>query len=136
MAIAQQCMTAQAAASGRFVLGLGLSHKIVIENMMGLSYDRPVRHFRDYMGVLGPLSKLQPVQYEGEAYSSMGAFNAPGAEPFGVVGVNRDGETDGCSSASGFSRPTTSAQGAASIASMPSIQPERPASSPSSRTSF
>jgi F420-dependent oxidoreductase-like protein len=85
MAIAQQCLTVSAASGGRLTLGIGLSHKIVIENMMGLSYDKPIRHFRDYMGVLGPLSKLQPVQYEGEAYSSMGAFNAPGAEPFGVV---------------------------------------------------
>ncbi len=25
----------------RFTLGIGLSHKIVIENMLGLSYDKP-----------------------------------------------------------------------------------------------
>ena len=34
--IAQQALTAQAACKGRFVLGIGLSHKIVIENMLGL----------------------------------------------------------------------------------------------------
>ena len=33
----------------RFTLGIGLSHKIVIENMFGLSYDRPVRHLREYL---------------------------------------------------------------------------------------
>ena len=33
---AQQCLTAQAATNGRFVLGVGLSHKLVIEDMMGL----------------------------------------------------------------------------------------------------
>ena len=84
-AIAQQCLTVSAASGGRLTLGIGLSHKIVIENMMGLSYDKPIRRIRDYLGILGPLSKLQPVQYEGEAYSSTGAFSAPGAEPFGVV---------------------------------------------------
>jgi 5,10-methylenetetrahydromethanopterin reductase len=85
MAIAQQCLTVSAAASGRFTLGIGLSHKIVIENMMGLSYDRPVRHIRDYLGILGPLSRNEPVQYRGEAYSSMGALNAAGAPPFSIV---------------------------------------------------
>lgn len=85
MAIAQQCLSVSAASGGRLTLGIGLSHKIVIEDMMGLSYDRPVRHFRDYMGVLGPLSRLEPVHFEGEAYRSVGAFSAPGAEPFGIV---------------------------------------------------
>jgi F420-dependent oxidoreductase-like protein len=85
MALAQQCLTVSAASGGRLTLGIGLSHKIVIENMMGLSYDKPIRHIRDYLGILGPLSRLEPVQYQGEAYSSMGAFDAPGAAPFGVV---------------------------------------------------
>jgi alkanesulfonate monooxygenase SsuD/methylene tetrahydromethanopterin reductase-like flavin-dependent oxidoreductase (luciferase family) len=35
VAIAQQALTAGAAANGRFTLGLGLSHKIVIEDLMG-----------------------------------------------------------------------------------------------------
>jgi F420-dependent oxidoreductase-like protein len=85
MAIAQQCLTVSAASSGRFTLGIGLSHKIVIEDMMGLSYDRPVRHIRDYLSILGPLSRNEPVRYQGEAYSSMGAFSAAGAPPFGIV---------------------------------------------------
>ena len=85
LAIGQQCLTVSAACGGRLTLGIGLSHKIVIENMMGLSYDKPVRHIRDYLGVLGPLSRLEPVHYQGEAYSSMAAFDAKGAEPFGIV---------------------------------------------------
>ena len=36
------------ASGGRFVLGIGLSHQIVIENMFGLSFDKPVRHIREY----------------------------------------------------------------------------------------
>ena len=36
MMLAQQCLTVNAAASGRLCLGIGLSHKIVIENMMGM----------------------------------------------------------------------------------------------------
>ncbi|MEM1332592.1 MAG: TIGR03564 family F420-dependent LLM class oxidoreductase [Actinomycetota bacterium] len=85
MAIAQQCATVNAVAGGRLTLGVGLSHKVVIENMMGMSYEKPIRHIRDYMSVLGPLSRCEPVSYSGEEYSAHGAINAPGMQPFGTV---------------------------------------------------
>ncbi|MFK8025858.1 MAG: TIGR03564 family F420-dependent LLM class oxidoreductase [Ilumatobacter sp.] len=85
MAIAQQCATVNAVADGRLTLGVGLSHKVVIENMMGMSYDKPIRHIRDYMSVLGPLSRCEPVSFAGEEYTTHGAINAPGMQPFGTV---------------------------------------------------
>jgi F420-dependent oxidoreductase-like protein len=85
MAIAQQCLTVNAACGGRLTLGIGLSHKIVIENMMGMSYDKPIRHIRDYLSILGPLSRNEPVSYSGEAYTTFGAINAKGAPPFSTV---------------------------------------------------
>ena len=43
--LAQQALTAALAAGpGRLTLGIGLSHKIVIEDMYGYSFDRPARH--------------------------------------------------------------------------------------------
>ena len=85
MAIAQQCLTVNAACGGRLTLGIGLSHKVVIENMMGMSYDKPIRHIRDYLSILGPLSQGQPVQYKGEAYTTFGAITAKGAPAFDTV---------------------------------------------------
>ncbi len=85
MAIAQQCHTVNAAAGGRLTLGIGLSHKIVIEDMMGMSYAKPIRHIRDYMNILGPLSRNEPVSYAGEEYTTHGAIQAPGMQPFGTV---------------------------------------------------
>ena len=85
MAIAQQALTVSAASEGRLTLGIGLSHKVVIENMMGMSYDKPIRHIRDYLSILGPLSQGQPVQYAGEDYTTYGAINAKGAQPFDTV---------------------------------------------------
>jgi alkanesulfonate monooxygenase SsuD/methylene tetrahydromethanopterin reductase-like flavin-dependent oxidoreductase (luciferase family) len=38
MAMAQEAMTANAATRGRLALGIGLSHRPVIEDVMGLSY--------------------------------------------------------------------------------------------------
>src|SRR6059058_5784203 len=40
-AMAQQAITAYDATDGRFTLGIGLSHQMVIENMFGLSWDKP-----------------------------------------------------------------------------------------------
>ena len=55
MTMAQQALTVQAASGGRFTLGIGLSHQMVIEGMFGLSFDKPVRHMREYLAVLMPL---------------------------------------------------------------------------------
>ena len=85
MAIAQQCHTVNAASGGRLTLGIGLSHRVVIENMMGMSYDKPIRHIRDYMSILGPLSRNEQVSYAGEDYTTRGGIQAPGMSPFGTV---------------------------------------------------
>jgi len=85
MALAQQCLTVNAVADGRLTLGIGLSHKVVIENMMGMSFDKPIRHIRDYLSILGPLSRHEPVSYSGEAYSTHAAVNVPGSKPFSTV---------------------------------------------------
>jgi F420-dependent oxidoreductase-like protein len=53
--MAQQALTVQAASGGRFLLGIGLSHQIVIEMMFGLSFEKPARHMREYLDALMPL---------------------------------------------------------------------------------
>ena len=64
-AIAQQALTAQAACKGRFTLGIGLSHKLVIEDMLGLSYQRRAAHMREYLRVLMPLVRGENAQLRG-----------------------------------------------------------------------
>lgn len=81
MAMAQQALTAQVASRGRFTLGIGLSHRPIIENMMGLSYQKPVRHMREYVSVLAPLLRGEPVHFEGEVYRVGGALDVAGAAP-------------------------------------------------------
>jgi len=85
MMLAQQCLTVNAASEGRLCLGIGLSHKVVIENMMGMSFDRPVRHMREYLSVLGPLSRGEAVSFDGEMYRTHAAVAVPGATPFPIV---------------------------------------------------
>ena len=52
LALAQQALSVQAVCGGRFSLGIGPSHHWIIEDMLGLSYDRPAALTRDYVEVL------------------------------------------------------------------------------------
>jgi 5,10-methylenetetrahydromethanopterin reductase len=85
VAIAQQSLTAQAACRGRFVLGIGLSHQLVIEDILGLSYDKPARHMREYMAVLEPLLAGKSAKVGGDQYNVNATLDVPGASTVPVL---------------------------------------------------
>ena len=68
MALAQQAMTASQICGGRFTLGIGLSHKIVIEDMLGLSYERPTAYMREYLDSLLVLIEGKEINFQGEFF--------------------------------------------------------------------
>jgi F420-dependent oxidoreductase-like protein len=69
-ALAQQALTASALARGRFTLGIGLSHKVVIEDSLGLSYARPAKTMGEYLEILGPLLRGDEAAFKGDLYRS------------------------------------------------------------------
>ena len=78
--LAQQALTAAlAVGADRLTLGIGLSHKIVIEDMYGYSFDRPARHMREYLSVLLPLLDGSPVSVDGSTLSAHIGLSAPRA---------------------------------------------------------
>jgi len=86
VAMAQQALTTAAASKNRFTLGIGLSHKLVIEDMFGLSYSKPIRHMKEYLGVLMPLLRGESANFEGEEYRVQGVqFTVPEATDVPVV---------------------------------------------------
>lgn len=85
MMLAQQALSVNAAATGRLCLGIGLSHKMVVENMWGMSFDKPVRHLREYLSVMMPLLEGQPVAHSGEAFTVNGSVSVPGSSRPSVV---------------------------------------------------
>jgi 5,10-methylenetetrahydromethanopterin reductase len=85
MMLAQQALSVNAAAGGRLCLGIGLSHQIVIESMLGMSFAKPVRHLREYLSVLGPLSRGEPVAFSGEDYRVNATVSVKGAGPYPIV---------------------------------------------------
>jgi F420-dependent oxidoreductase-like protein len=52
VALAQQVLSTQAVCEGRLTLGLGVSHHWIIEEMLGLPYERPLATMRAYLDVL------------------------------------------------------------------------------------
>ncbi|HEY1830533.1 MAG TPA: TIGR03564 family F420-dependent LLM class oxidoreductase [Acidimicrobiales bacterium] len=83
MMLAQQALTVQAATGNRLLLGIGLSHQIVVESMWGLSYEKPAAYMKDYLSVLMPLMRGETLNFSGErittnAYS---ALEIGGVEP-------------------------------------------------------
>ena len=65
-----QALTTQAASGGRLTLGIGLSHQMVIENVFGLSFDKPARHMREYLEILMPVLDGEQVTFAGETLSA------------------------------------------------------------------
>ena len=66
-------------APGRFTLGVGPSHQPFIENLLGLSYDWPGRHTDEYVQILAPLLRGEPVRFAGEEFHvNAGPLPLPG----------------------------------------------------------
>ena len=77
--LAGQALTTQAATGDRLVLGIGLSHQIVVEGMWGYSFDKPARHMREYLDALLPLLRGESVAVDGKTLKAVGTVSVPGA---------------------------------------------------------
>ncbi|RSM71723.1 LLM class F420-dependent oxidoreductase [Amycolatopsis sp. WAC 01375] len=85
ISLAAQALTLQAATGAPVSLGVGLSHRPIIEDQYGYSFDRPVRHLREYLQALYPLLHHEKADVHGETLTAVGTIEAPGAEPPSVV---------------------------------------------------
>jgi F420-dependent oxidoreductase-like protein len=85
MMLAAQALTTQAASGGRLALGIGLSHQLVIEGMFGQSFEKPLRHMREYLSILMPLIHEGTVSFRGETLTANGTLNIAGAAPVPVL---------------------------------------------------
>jgi F420-dependent oxidoreductase-like protein len=79
MVMAQQALTTGQASGGRFELGIGLSHQVVIEGMYGMSFDKPAVHMREYLSILIPSMREQRVDVTGTTLTGRGQLTIPDA---------------------------------------------------------
>ncbi len=77
--LAQQALTVQQAIGDRLVLGIGPSHQVVIEGQWGMSFDKPIRHVREYLEILMPLLTTQKASVKGDTLTCRAEIAVPGA---------------------------------------------------------
>ena len=84
-AMALQVLTVQAATAGRFTLGIGPSHRPLVQDMWGLPYEQVALHVREYLSVLGPLVNEGRVAFSGTQFHVTGARQMPDAKPCSIL---------------------------------------------------
>jgi F420-dependent oxidoreductase-like protein len=73
-AMAQSAVTLAELSAGRFVLGIGVSHKPIVEGYFGQLYVRPLQAMREYLTILQGILREGRVGFEGERYRSTFAW--------------------------------------------------------------
>ena len=66
-ALATQALTLQSASKGRFVLGIGVGHRFMVEGNLGFEW-RPVLHLKECLSVLAPLMRGDTVTFDGHYF--------------------------------------------------------------------
>ncbi|WP_020666999.1 TIGR03564 family F420-dependent LLM class oxidoreductase [Amycolatopsis nigrescens] len=88
VALAAQARTVTSAIGDRLDLGIGVSHRYLMQDRLGFSFERPARHLREYLTALMPLLRGESVCYRGETLTAVGELDVPGAAvPSVLVGT-------------------------------------------------
>jgi F420-dependent oxidoreductase-like protein len=84
MALATEAATIASLCGGRFTLGVGVSHRPVIE-ALGLDYDHPAEYMREYLQVLCTLLRTGSISHSGRFFTVEASFNVVGATPPSII---------------------------------------------------
>lgn len=85
IAMALQSLTTQAATGGRLALGIGASHQVRVESELGLSYEKPALHVREYLTVLRDLVHTGKSDFTGKVFDVNLTHNISDASPFPIL---------------------------------------------------
>jgi F420-dependent oxidoreductase-like protein len=86
VAMAQQALSTQAVSEGRLTVGLGPSHHWIVEDMFGLSYDRPAHQVRTYLEVLSvAFAGPGPVDVENDTWRVHNPFDITDIAPTPIL---------------------------------------------------
>jgi alkanesulfonate monooxygenase SsuD/methylene tetrahydromethanopterin reductase-like flavin-dependent oxidoreductase (luciferase family) len=78
--MAQTAATLDEFSGGRMVLGLGVSHRVTVENWYGAKISKPVTQMREYVGIVRAILRSQPPP-EGEFFNTAFQFMGYEARP-------------------------------------------------------
>jgi F420-dependent oxidoreductase-like protein len=76
-AMAQLAATLDELSGGRFILGIGISHKVTVESMWGLHLDSPVDAMREYLQIVRSSLRDGSAVVDGKHFTARWAYSAP-----------------------------------------------------------
>jgi len=76
-AMAQMTATLDELSGGRFILGIGISHKVTVESMWGLRLEHPVDAMREYLTILRSSLSEGASSFEGTHFTARWGYSAP-----------------------------------------------------------
>ncbi len=85
VALASQALTTHDALNGRLTLGIGVSHRRIVEDFLGLDYSHPAQYMTEYLQVLLPLLRGEKADYAGQLLRT--SFRLDVASPAAVPSV-------------------------------------------------
>ncbi|MER3521929.1 MAG: LLM class F420-dependent oxidoreductase [Acidimicrobiia bacterium] len=85
VALAQQALTVQSIVGGRLNLGIGLSHKPVVEGMWGVPFHKPARRMEEFVFILQDLVEKGYSSFAGDFYRVNATVKVAEATPFPIL---------------------------------------------------
>ena len=76
-AMVQMAATLDEMSGGRFILGLGVSHKVTVESMWGLHLEHPAAAMREYLDIVRTSLRDGGCSMEGKHFSAHWAYSGP-----------------------------------------------------------
>jgi len=76
-AMVQMAATLDEMSGGRFILGIGISHKVTVESMWGLHLDSPVDAMREYLDIVRTSLRDGGCSVDGKYFSARWAYSGP-----------------------------------------------------------
>src|SRR5712692_11562038 len=76
-AMAQMAASLDELSAGRFILGIGVSHKVTVEGMWGLTLEHPADAMREYLSIVRASLADGSASVDGKFFSAHWSYSAP-----------------------------------------------------------
>jgi F420-dependent oxidoreductase-like protein len=76
-AMVQMAATLDEMSGGRFILGIGVSHKVTVEGLWGLQLEHPVHAMREYLTIVRESIREGRCSFDGRYFTAHWSYSAP-----------------------------------------------------------
>jgi F420-dependent oxidoreductase-like protein len=84
-AMVQMAATLDELSGGRFILGLGVSHRVTVESMWGLQLESPVEAMREYLTIVRTSLRDGACSFEGKFFTARWSYLGPRREDMPIL---------------------------------------------------